>query len=172
MLRIIKIGLGPLGLSCTRRSTSEPISEKSINRINAKTACVECVCLLCVCMCVSRLDFNSPEESYLGSSSLPASLHKAPLWRMCFLPCGRSQQDLPVVAATVNEDITSCAVGACSAEALRGVALLQRALVLLHGQTVVGQTQLFVGRLRVQFERLTWGDARFFRALKRAITAF
>lgn len=75
---------------------------------------------------------------------------------MCFLPCGCSQQDLPVVATTVNEDITSRAIGACSAEPLGGVALLQWALILLHGQTIVGQTQLFVGRFWVQLERLTW----------------
>lgn len=73
-----------------------------------------------------------------------------------FLPRGRSQQDLPVVATTVDEDVTGGAVRAGSAEAFGGVALLQRALVLLHGQTVIGQTQLFVGRLRVQLERLTW----------------
>lgn len=70
------------------------------------------------------------------------------------LPRGRSQQDLPVVATTVDEDVPGGAVRARSTEALGGVALLQRALVLLHGQTVIGQTQLFVGCLRVQLERL------------------
>lgn len=75
---------------------------------------------------------------------------------VCFLPRGRSQQDLPVVATAVDEDVAGGAVGAGSTEALGGVALLQRALVLLHGQTVIGQTQLFVGCLRVQLERLTW----------------
>lgn len=78
---------------------------------------------------------------------------------MRLLPRGRSQQDLPVVATTVDEDVPGGAVGARSTEALGGVALLQRALVLLHGQTVVGQTQLFVGRLRVQLERLAWKKA-------------
>lgn len=76
--------------------------------------------------------------------------------RVRLLPRGRSQQDLPVVATTVDEDVPGGAVRARSTEALGGVALLQRALVLLHGQTVVGQTQLFVGRLRVQLERLAW----------------
>lgn len=75
---------------------------------------------------------------------------------VCFVPCGCSQQDLPVVATAVDEDVTGSAVGAGSTEALGGVALLQRALVLLHGQTVIGQTQLFVGCLWVQLERLTW----------------
>lgn len=77
-----------------------------------------------------------------------------------FSPRGRSQQDLPVVATTVDEDVAGSAVRAGSAEALGGVALLQRALVLFHGQTVIGQTQLFVGCLRVQFERLTWKGKR------------
>lgn len=73
-----------------------------------------------------------------------------------FLPRGRSQQDLPVVATAVDEDVTGGAVRAGSTEALGGVALLQRALVLLHGQTVIRQTQLFMGCLRVQLERLAW----------------
>lgn len=64
------------------------------------------------------------------------------------------------MATTVNEDVTSCTIRARSAEALRSVALLQRALILLHGQTVIGQTQLFVGRLWVQLERLTWKMTR------------
>lgn len=84
------------------------------------------------------------------------------------LPRGRSQQDLPVVATTVDEDVPGGAVRARSTEALGGVALLQRALVLLHGQTVIGQTQLFVGRLRVQLERLAWKSAlgQMFKKLK------
>lgn len=84
----------------------------------------------------------------------------------CFLPCGRSQQDLPVVATAVNEDVTGGAVGARTAEALGGVALLQRALVLLHGQAVVGQPQLFVSRLWVQLERLAWKRKKFEEVLR------
>lgn len=65
------------------------------------------------------------------------------------------------MAPAVNEDITSCSIGARAAETLRGVALLQRALVLLHGQAVVGQTKLLVGRLWVQLEGLTWRETEF-----------
>ncbi len=32
MMRTHKIGTGPLGLSCMKKSTSEPISEKNINK--------------------------------------------------------------------------------------------------------------------------------------------
>lgn len=74
-------------------------------------------------------------------------------------PCRGSQQHLPIVAAAVDEDVAGGAVRARAAEALRRVALLQRALVLLHGQAVVGQAQLFVSRLGVQFERLAlWAE--------------
>lgn len=54
-------------------------------------------------------------------------------------PGRRPHQHLPVVAAAVNEDVAGSAVGARAAEALRCVALLQGALVLLHGQAVVGE---------------------------------
>lgn len=43
MLRTHKIDSGPLGLSCMKRSTSEPISEKNIIRIRVYTVCRECV---------------------------------------------------------------------------------------------------------------------------------
>lgn len=39
MLRTYKIGMGPLGLSCMKSSTSEPISEKNIIRIRVYTVC-------------------------------------------------------------------------------------------------------------------------------------
>ena len=72
-------------------------------------------------------------------------------------PRGGPQQHLPVVAAAVDEDVAGGAVRPRAAEPLRRVALLQRALVLLHGQAVVGQTQLLVGRFGVQLERLACG---------------
>lgn len=75
---------------------------------------------------------------------------------ICLSPRGSSQQHLPVVAAAVDEDVPGSAVGPRAAEALWSVALLKRALILLHGQTVIGQTQLLVGRLGVQFEGLAW----------------
>lgn len=62
------------------------------------------------------------------------------------------------MAAAVDEDVPSRAVGARAAEPLGGVALLQGALVLLHGQAVVGQAQLLVSRLGVQLEGLTWRE--------------
>lgn len=47
MLRTHKVGMGPLGLSCIKRSTSEPISEKNIIRIRVYTVCsVVCLCVL------------------------------------------------------------------------------------------------------------------------------
>lgn len=60
------------------------------------------------------------------------------------------------MAAAVDEDVAGGAVGAGAAEALGGVTLLQGALVLFHGQAVVGQAQLLVSRLGVQLEGLTW----------------
>lgn len=65
------------------------------------------------------------------------------------------------MAPAVNEDITSSTVRARAAETLRGVALLQRALVLLHGQAVVGQTQLLVGCFWVQLEGLACEETEF-----------
>lgn len=62
------------------------------------------------------------------------------------------------MAATVDEDVPSGAVGARAAEPLGSVTLLQGALVLLHGQAVVGQAQLLVSRLGVQLEGLTWRE--------------
>lgn len=56
MLRTHKIGTGPLGLSCMKRSTSEPISEKNINRIRVYTVSVVCTH---VCVFPNSLDFNS-----------------------------------------------------------------------------------------------------------------
>lgn len=47
MLRTHKIGTGPVGLSCMKRSTSEPISKKIINSIRVYTVCAECVSVLC-----------------------------------------------------------------------------------------------------------------------------
>lgn len=43
MLRTHKTGAGtgPLGLSCIKRLTSEPISERRIIRIRVYTVCVE-----------------------------------------------------------------------------------------------------------------------------------
>lgn len=59
MLRTHKIGMGPLGLSFTKRATSEPISEKKIIRIRVYTVCVDCV-FLCVCAGLhNSLDLNS-----------------------------------------------------------------------------------------------------------------
>lgn len=59
------------------------------------------------------------------------------------------------MAATVDEDVASGTIGSGSAEALRSVTLLQGAFILLHGQTVIGEAQLLMGRFGVQFERLT-----------------
>lgn len=72
MLRTHKIDTGPLGLSCMKRSTSEPISEKNINRIR-----VNCVCLLCVRMCgfAKQPRFKLPKERYFGLSSPLAGLY-------------------------------------------------------------------------------------------------
>lgn len=52
MLRTHKIGMGPLGLSCMKRSTSEPISEKNIIRIRVYTVCGECASVACLCVWV------------------------------------------------------------------------------------------------------------------------
>ena len=52
MLRTHMIGMGLLGLSCMKRSTSEPISEKNIIRIRVYTVCDECVCV-CVWVCIT-----------------------------------------------------------------------------------------------------------------------
>lgn len=71
-------------------------------------------------------------------------------------PGGGAQQHLPVVTAAVDEDVSCCSVRPRAAEALWSVALLQGALIFLHGQAVVGQTQLLVGRLWVKLKRLTW----------------
>lgn len=62
------------------------------------------------------------------------------------------------MAAAVDEDVPSGAVGARAAEPLRCVTLLQGALVLLHGQAVVGQAQFLVSCLGVQLEGLTWRE--------------
>jgi hypothetical protein len=71
-------------------------------------------------------------------------------------PGGGAQQHLPVVTAAVHEDGSRCSVRTRAAETFWSVALLQGALIFLHGQAVVGQTQLLVGRLRVKLKRLTW----------------
>lgn len=104
-------------------------------------------CFVCVCL-DNNLDLNSPKKDILVYQGL-----YNPLVCVCvgvrFLPRGSSQQHLPVVTAAVNEDVPGSAVRPRAAETLRRVAFLQRALVLLHGQAVVGQTQLLVGCLWV-----------------------
>lgn len=107
---------------------------------------------------VSEPRFKLPNER---NSSLQTFL--AGLYNVCvrYSPCRCSQQHLPVVTSTVNEHVTRSAVGARAAETLRGVALLQRALILLHGQTVIGQTQLLVGGFGVQLEGLTCEETQF-----------
>lgn len=59
------------------------------------------------------------------------------------------------MAATVDEDVASGTVGSGSTEPFRSVTLLEGAFILLHGQTVIGEAQLLMGRFGVQFERLT-----------------
>lgn len=66
------------------------------------------------------------------------------------------------MAATVDEDVARSTIGACPTETLGSVALLQRALILLHCQTVIGQAQFLMSRLWVQFKGLTVGlEARW-----------
>lgn len=87
-------------------------------------------------------------------------LHEAVNSEQCYQvhnsPGGGAQQHLPVVTAAVDEDVSCCSIRPRAAEAFWSVALLQGALIFLHGQAVVGQTQLLVGRLWVKLKRLTW----------------
>lgn len=59
------------------------------------------------------------------------------------------------MAAAVDEDIAGGTVRSGSAEAFRSVTFLQGAFILLHGQTVIGKTQLLMGCFGVEFKRLT-----------------
>lgn len=62
ILRTHKIDTGPLGPSCMKRSTSEPISERNINRIRIYTVCSECMSVVCMHACIglhNSLDLNS-----------------------------------------------------------------------------------------------------------------
>lgn len=124
--------------------------------------------LVCVLGLHNSLDLNSLKKDIsVYQASLQAYIiHSRVYMCVCFSPCGCSQQHLPVVAPAVNEDITSSTIGACAAETLWGVALLQRAFVLLHGQTVVGKTQLLMGCFWVQFEGLACEDTEFYALLE------
>lgn len=71
-------------------------------------------------------------------------------------PGGGTHDHFPVVAATVNEYIPCCPVAPSSAKPLRGMALLQRAFILLHLQPVIGDLQLLVSHFGIQFKGLAW----------------
>lgn len=62
-------GTGPWGVSCMKRSTSEPISEKNINKISVYT--VSAV-FMHVCEFPNSLDFNSLKKD--------ASVYQASVW--------------------------------------------------------------------------------------------
>lgn len=69
-------------------------------------------------------------------------------------PGGGTHDHLPVVAATVNEYISCCPIAPCATKPLRGMALLQRAFILLHLQPIIGDLQLLVSHFGIQFKGL------------------
>lgn len=65
------------------------------------------------------------------------------------IPCWGTHDNFPVVAATVNEYISCCPIAPCATKPLWGMAFLQRALILLHLQAIIGDLQLLVSHFGI-----------------------
>lgn len=99
---------------------------------------------LCMSKCLNIIFYNSYSNPHIQTLFI-------------ILPCASSNQSLPVMAPTVDVDVSRYAVAAVAGESVLTVALFGRRLVPLHRQVVVGHPQLSVSRLWVQPERLTFG---------------